>query len=140
MTDRRHSEIIRLPTFLDRFRYLRLGGSVGSDTFGFDRVFNQRFYKSAEWRSVRDYVITRDLGCDLGVSDREIFGRVYIHHMNPISIRDIEQASDILLDPEYLICTSHDTHNAIHFGDERLLARDPVERSANDTCPWKTTT
>ncbi len=116
---------------------MRLCGSVGADTFGFDRWFNQTFYKSKEWESVRDKVILRDSGCDLGLEGHEIFGKVLIHHMNPITLNDIKVRSDILLNPEYLICTSHRTHNAIHYGDETLLTDMPPERKANDTCPWK---
>lgn len=118
---------------------MRLDGLVGAETFGFDRYINQRFYTSREWKSVRDLVITRDLGCDLGAAGYEIFGRVYIHHMNPISAKDIEHATRLLLDPEYLVCTSQTTHNAIHYGDEELLDRGPIKRSQNDTCPWRKT-
>lgn len=137
MTIRTYSELITLPTFEERYRYLRLEGAVGVDTFGFDRIFNQRFYTSAEWRRVRDEVIVRDNGCDLGVPGHEIFGKIIIHHINPISMDDLDRHSDILLNPEYLITTMHTTHNAIHYGDERLLIRAPVERRKNDTCPWK---
>lgn len=137
MTIRTYSELVVLPTFEERYRYLRLEGTVGIDTFGFDRIFNQRFYKSSEWRSIRDFVIVRDNGCDLGVYDREISGRIIIHHMNPITLEDIERNIDRLLDPEYLISVSHDTHNAIHYGDERLIATAPIVRSRNDTCPWR---
>lgn len=132
-----YSELITLPTFEERYRYLRLEGTVGADTFGFDRIFNQRFYTSAEWRRVRDEVIVRDNGCDLGVPGHEIFGKIIIHHINPISLDDLDRHSDILLNPEYLITTMHATHNAIHYGDEGLLIRAPVERRKNDTCPWK---
>lgn len=137
MTIRTYSELITLPTFEERYRYLRLEGTVGVDTFGFDRIFNQRFYTSSEWRRIRDEVITRDNGCDLGVPGHEIFGKIIIHHINPISLDDLDRHSDFLLNPEYLITTMHTTHNAIHYGDERLLIRAPVERRKNDTCPWK---
>ena len=138
MKIRTHTELSRLKTFEERFRYLQLNGAVGKDTFGFDRIFNQRFYTSQEWRAVRDFVIVRDYGCDLGVEDYEIRGQnVIIHHMNPITLSDIEHSTDILLDPEYLITTTHNTHNAIHYGDESLLVKAPIERRANDTCPWK---
>lgn len=137
MTIKTYSELIQLPTFIERYRYLRIGGSVGEETFGFDRYLNQKFYKSAEWLSARNYVITRDLGCDLGMEDREIYGRILIHHMNPISIDDIVNRTELLLDPEYLICTTKNTHDAIHYGDENLLIMGPIERSKNDTCPWK---
>lgn len=132
-----YSELITLPTFEERYRYLRLEGTVGIDTFGFDRIFNQRFYTSAEWRRVRDEVIIRDNGCDLGMPGHEIVGKIIIHHINPISLDDLDRHADILLNPEYLITTMHVTHNAIHYGDERLLITAPIERSKNDTCPWK---
>lgn len=134
---RTYSELIILPTFKERYEYLRLGGRVGEDTFGFDRYLNQAFYKSEEWRSIRDHVITRDNGCDLGMEGHEIFGRILIHHMNPIRKEDIINRSDILLNPEYLICTIKNTHDAIHYGDESLLVIAPVERRKNDTCPWR---
>ena len=134
---RTYSELITLPTFKERYSYLRLGGRVGEDTFGFDRYLNQAFYKSEEWRSIRDHVITRDNGCDLGMEGHEIFGRILIHHMNPIRKEDIINRSDILLNPEYLICTIKNTHDAIHYGDESLLVIAPVERRKNDTCPWR---
>lgn len=132
-----YSELVLLPTFEERFRYLCLDGVVGQETFGFDRYMNQYFYRSKEWRRVRDIVIARDAGCDLGIPGREIFGRVLIHHMNPIRPDDIRDRSDILLDPEYLITTVHETHQAIHYGDESLLITAPIERARNDTCPWK---
>lgn len=137
MSIKTYSELILLPTFEERFRYLRLNGSVGKETFGFDRYLNQIFYRSQKWKSVRDYVIIRDHGCDLGVEGYEIHGRVIIHHMNPITLQDIERESEFLLDPEYLISTVHNTHNAIHFGDESLLIKAPVERTRYDTCPWR---
>ena len=137
MSIRTYSELIQLPTFEERFRYLQLNGQVGEDTFGFDRYINQRFYRSKEWLQVRDYVIVRDKGCDLGVEGYEIYGRILIHHLNPISLRDITDLSDFLLNPEYLISTTHLTHNAIHYGDERTLMTAPIERSKNDTCPWR---
>ena len=132
-----YSELILLPTFQARYQYLRLNGEVGKETFGFDRYMNQFFYRSPEWRRVRDFVISRDEGCDLGIPGREIFGRVIIHHMNPIRPEDIRNRSELLLNPEYLITTIHDTHLAIHYGDEHLLLQEPVERRPNDTCPWK---
>lgn len=137
MNIRTYSDLSKLTTFEDRYNYLRLNGFVGKETFGFDRYLNQVFYKSAKWRSVRDFVIVRDNGCDLGVEGREIYGKIIIHHMNPITIHDIEQESDFLLDPEFLISTVHETHNAIHYGDENLLIRVPIERKPNDTCPWR---
>ena len=132
-----YSELISLPTFAERFRYLQLKRSVGKDTFGFDRYLNQNFYRSAAWKRVRDQVIIRDNGCDLGIEDRLIYGKVFIHHMNPINARDILDLTEFLLNPEYLICVSHATHNAIHYGDENLLIKEPVIRTKNDTCPWK---
>ena len=116
---------------------MQLNGVIGDETFGFDRYINQMFYRSQEWKQVRDYVIVRDNGCDLGIEGHEIRGKILIHHMNPIGIKDIQQVNKILLDPEYLITTMLSTHNAIHYGDESLLVKDPIERSKNDTCPWK---
>ena len=137
MPIRTYSELIQLPTFEERFRYLRLKGSVGKETFGFDRYLNQNFYRSSAWKRVRDQVIVRDNGCDLGIDDRIIYGKILIHHMNPINDEDILNMTDILLNPEYLICVTLDTHNAIHYGDEDLLIKEPVVRFKNDTCPWK---
>lgn len=136
MNIKTYSELITMPTFEERFSYLQLNGFVGADTFGFDRIFNQKFYRSKEWRRIRDYIIARDNGCDLGVEDRDIPGRIIIHHMNPISLQDIEDSSEYLMNPEYLICVSHDTHNAIHYGDERLLIKEHVERKPGDTKLW----
>ena len=137
MSIRTYSELITIPSFEERYRYLRLNGQVGKETFGFDRYLNQIFYRSKEWKSVRDYVITRDNGYDLGIDGREIYGKILIHHMNPITTDDILKRSEFLLDPEYLICTVKNTHDAIHYGDESLLITEPVERRKNDTCPWK---
>lgn len=134
---RTYSELITLPTFEERYKYLRLGGKVGEETFGFDRYLNQTFYKSDEWLKVRDYVIIRDNGCDLGVPGREIAGRILVHHMNPITKEDILRRSDYLLNPEYLISTVKLTHDAIHYGDDSLLFMGLVERTRNDTCPWR---
>lgn len=134
---RTYSELVRLETFKDRYEYLRLGGQVGEETFGFDRYLNQIFYQSQEWKRIRDRVIIRDNGCDLGIEDHEIRGKIIIHHMNPISIDDIKTSSDFLLNPEYLICVTHTTHNAIHYGDENLLGMNLIERRKNDTCPWR---
>ena len=132
-----YSELKTLTTFEERFRYLKLNGQVGKDTFGFDRWLNQIFYKDPEWKSIRDYVIVRDNGCDLGIDGYEINGRILVHHMNPITKMDIVERSEYLLDPEYLISTVHRTHNAIHYGDESLLFTMQIERTINDTCPWK---
>lgn len=132
-----YSELSKLQTFEERYAYLKLSGTVGKDTFGYDRYLNQIFYRSQEWKSIRDKVIIRDEGCDLGVDGYEIHGRIYIHHMNPIMLKDIENKTEFLLNPEYLITTTHSTHNAIHYRDESLLPLIPKERTANDTCPWK---
>ena len=137
MNIRTYSELITILTFEERYRYLQLDGTVGVDTFGFDRIFNQLFYRSSEWRRIRDIVITRDYGRDLAVEGYEIYGRIIIHHMNPITLDDLDKKSDFLLNPEYLITTTHTTHNAIHYGDENLLLKAPIERSRNDTCPWR---
>lgn len=139
MIIRTYSELITLPTFEERYRYLRLGGRVGEETFGFDRYLNQMFYQSKEWQEARDYVIVRDMGCDLGVAGREIPEgvKILVHHMNPVLVRDIVSRSKYLLDPEYLISTIKRTHDAIHYGDESLLMTGPIERRKNDTCPWK---
>ena len=134
---RTYSELIRLQTFEERYKYLKLGGKVGKETFGFDRYFNQKFYRSKEWKQIRNYVIARDHGCDLAIFDREIVGRVYVHHMNPISMDDIKNASDYLLNSEYLVCVSKETHDAIHYGDETLLMPSvPIERRPGDTKVW----
>lgn len=140
MEIRTYSELIEIPTFIERYQYLKLGDRVGEETFGFDRYLNQQFYKSKEWRDIRNYVITRDRGCDLAIIGREIPKgvRVYIHHMNPIRAKDIIHSSDYLLNPDYLITTTKLTHDAIHYGDQELLIADEfIERRANDTCPWR---
>jgi hypothetical protein len=138
MNIKTYSELIMLPTFEERYRYLKLDGVVGEETFGFDRYLNQEFYqRDREWKKVRDYVIIRDNGCDLGIEGREIRGKILVHHMNPITVEDIMRRSKWLLDPEYLICTVKNTHDAIHYGDERILIKDPIERRKNDTCPWR---
>ena len=139
MKIRTYSELITLPTFEERFEYLKLQGQVGVDTFGFDRYLNQMLYKSSKWKKeVRNHIILRDNGCDLGIEDREIYGRIIIHHMNPISVEDVlNWNEDALFNPEFLICTMHNTHNAIHYGDKNLLMTAPIERSPNDTCTWK---
>lgn len=134
---RNYTELSKLKTFEERYKYLRLEGVVAEETFGYERYFNQKFYKSKEWKRLRDYVIMRDRGCDLGIEDREIIGEwIIIHHMNPVTLDDIKNATDILLDPEYLISTVHNTHNAIHYGTEDLLMLN-TERKKNDTCPWR---
>lgn len=134
---RTYSELITHSTFEDRFEYLSLKGLVGQETFGFDRYLNQKFYRSREWKQIRDLVIVRDSGCDLGILGREIQSHIIIHHMNPLMLNDITDSTEYLLDPEYLICVSHNTHQAIHYGDASLLVADPIVRTKNDTCPWK---
>ena len=134
---RTYSELMTLPTFLDRFEYLRLNGKVGEETFGYYRYLNQVFYRSAEWKKIRNLVIVRDNGCDLGLSGYDIHGKVYIHHMNPITVDDIRNRREFLLNPDYLICVSHMTHEAITYGDKSLLLLEPIERTKNDTCPWR---
>lgn len=134
---KRYSELKLLPTFQERLDYLKLKGSVGLDTFGFDRYLNQTFYRSPEWKRLRDEIIIRDEGCDLGVPGYEIFDRIYIHHMNPISQSDLMDRNPDIMNPEFLICVSHRTHNAIHYGTEDILPMEPIVRTRNDTCPWK---
>lgn len=132
-----YSELMTLRTFEERYFYLRLGGKVGKDTFGFDRYLYQNFLHSQEWRRFRRDIIIRDQGRDLGIADREIPGLITIHHLNSISIEDVARRSDLLLDPENVICASDMTHKAIHYGDDSLLIKTPIERCANDTCPWR---
>lgn len=133
-----YSDLIQLNTFEQRFEYLKLNGHVGETTFGFERAINQRFYKSKEWDNIRTEIILRDFGCDLGIEDRQILTQIFVHHMNPIVLKDIRDVSEYLLNPEYLICCSYDTHQAIHYGDISLLNSSiPVVRKPNDTCPWK---
>ena len=137
MYQRTYSELITFDSYEDRFNYLRLDGLIGETTFGFDRYLNQIFYKSPEWKRTRDIIIVRDKGCDLGVEGYEIRGKILIHHINPITLEDIRNRSYKLFDPENLITTFMMTHNAIHYGDDSLLVKAPVERKPNDTCPWK---
>lgn len=139
MTIRTYSELITIPTFEERYEYLRLDGIVGEETFGFDRYLNQIFYKSGEWLAIRDRIIVRDNACDLAIDGRRIPEgvKILVHHMNPIRAQDIIHRSDWLLNPEYLICTIKNTHDAIHYGDSSLLITEPIERSKNDTCPWR---
>ena len=137
MIIRTYNELMLLPTFEERFEYLKLSGRVGEETFGFDRWLNQKFYRSSEWKHLRDQVIIRDNGCDLGVEGREIYGKILIHHMNPISKKDILERTDLLLNPMYLISVTKQTHDAIHYSDDSILMKDPIVRSRNDTCPWR---
>lgn len=133
---RTYSELSRLESFEERYQYLKLTGIVGETTFGFDRWVNQNFYRSWEWKAARDRVIVRDNGCDLGVPGYEIHANLLIHHMNPISMKDIEHGEEWILDPNFLITTSRQTHNAIHYGDETLLPRGPITRKSGDTTLW----
>lgn len=133
---RSYTELKKLKTFEERFNYLKLTGEVGADTFGYDRYLNQKLYKSKKWRSSRNKVIIRDNGCDLGLEDYPVHGRLIVHHMNPITIEDIENDNPDIYNPEYLITTANDTHQAVHYSDDRLLKTKPVERRPNDTSPW----
>lgn len=136
MKFRSYSELRRIDTFEKRFEYLALRGTVGEATFGFDRWMNQQFYRSAEWKHIRDHVIVRDNACDLGVPGYDIHDRIYIHHMRPIRVEDFKDGDDSILNPEFLICTTHRTHNAIHYGDERLLPKPLIQRRPGDTKLW----
>ena len=133
---RTYSELIKLPTFEERFKYLQLHGKPGEETFGFERYLNQRFYSSYEWKRLRDQIIVRDQGCDLAMEGHEIHNKILIHHMNPIKAEDIARRSDFLMNPEYLICTMKQTHDAIHFSDETIIYGNPIERKPGDTCLW----
>lgn len=137
MNTKTYSELMSFKTFEERYRYLRIRGEVGIETFGSDRYLNQIFYSSKEWKKFRRDIIIRDMGCDLGIEDREINGQIFIHHINPITIDDILHRRSCLTDPENAICVSFNTHQAIHYGDENLLIQEPIERTPNDTCPWK---
>lgn len=138
MNIKTYTELSKLNTFEERFKYLKLDDKIGEDTFGFDRYLNQMFYQSDEWKKLRNYVITRDQGNDLGIKGRPIIDqKILVHHMNPIRKEDLLNRSDILLNPEYLITVTKRTHDAIHYGDESILYQEPIERSLNDTCPWR---
>lgn len=137
MRHRSYSELRQLSTFKERYDYLKLNGRVGAETFGYNRYVNQRFYRSTEWKHIRDQIIIRDNGCDLGVEGYDLHSRIYIHHLNPMTVDDIDQGRQMILDPDNLICVSFDTHQAIHFGDESLLPQLPIERISGDTCPWR---
>ena len=134
---RTYSELITLPTFSERYKYLQLNGKVGHETFGYDRYLNQALYSSPEWRRTRRRIIIRDEGRDLALDGYDIFGKIYIHHLNPITLADIEERRSSLFDHDNLVCVSNNTHDAIHYGDEDLLPSDPIIRRPNDTCPWK---
>ena len=137
MMNRSYSELITIPTYEDRFHYLQLNGAVGKDTFGHDRYLNQILYNSKEWKRFRDEIIIRDNGCDLAFEGYDIHGRILVHHINPVTVDDVVNRNPIVFDPENVICVTHNTHNAIHYGDESLLITAPVERTKHDTCPWK---
>lgn len=134
---RTYSELIMLPTFVERYRYLKIGGRVGSETFGYDRYLNQILYRTAEWKRFRNEIIVRDNGCDLACDGYEIYGKILVHHINPITVEDVVNRTAKVFDPENVISTTLNTHNAIHYGDESLLITEPIERKPNDTCPWK---
>lgn len=137
MSIKSYSELITIPTYEGRFEYLRLNSAVGKETFGFDRYLNQALYNSQDWKLWRRKIIVRDNGCDLACEGYTIYGKILIHHINPITMDDIVNRRSIVFDPENLICVTHNTHNAIHYGDVNLLATGPIERTPNDTCPWR---
>ena len=132
-----YSELIMIPTFLERYRYLKIGGRVGEDTFGYDRYLNQTLYRSLEWKRFRRDMILRDSGLDLACDGYEIYEKILVHHIDPITPRDVIRRDPKIFDPENVVCVSLNTHNAIHYGDESLLMLDPIVRTKNDTCPWK---
>lgn len=137
MSIKTYSELITIPTFEERFEYLQLKGSVGKDTFGYDRHLNQVLYRSPEWKRLRNQIIIRDCGCDLACEGYDIHSKVLIHHLNPITVEDVLSRSRKVFDPDNLVCVSHSTHNAIHYGDVDLLVTGPIIRTKNDTCPWR---
>ena len=137
MSIRTYSELITITTFEERFEYLQLKGSVGKDTFGYDRYLNQVLYRSPEWKRLRNQIIIRDGGCDLACDGYDIYDKVLIHHLNPITVEDVLTRSRKVFDPDNLVCVSHNTHNAIHYGDVDLLVAGPIIRTKNDTCPWR---
>lgn len=137
MSIRTYSELITIPTFEERFEYLQLKGSVGKDTFGYDRYLNQVLYRSPEWKRLRNQIIIRDGGCDLACDGYNIYDKVLIHHLNPITVEDVLARNRKVFDPDNLVCVSHNTHNAIHYGDVDLLVTGPIIRTKNDTCPWR---
>lgn len=132
-----YSELIMIPTFLERYQYLKIGGRVGEETFGYDRYLNQTLYRSPEWKRFRRDMILRDNGLDLAHDDYEIVGKILVHHIDPITPKDVIRRDPKIFDPENVVCVSLNTHNAIHYGDESLLMLDPIVRTKNDTCPWK---
>lgn len=137
MNIKTYSELIAISSFEERFGYLRLKGSVGKDTFGYDRYLNQILYNSPEWKKLRNQIIIRDNGCDLACEGYEIYGRILIHHLNPITVDDVLDRNRKVFDPNNLVCVTHNTHNAIHYGDASMLLTGPIVRTKNDTCPWR---
>lgn len=137
MMNKSYLELIQIPTFQERYEYLKIGGRIGEETFGFDRHLNQTLYRSSEWKRFRRQIIIRDKGCDLGCEGYELYDKILIHHINPITIDDVLNRASCIFDPNNVICTSLNTHNAIHYGDSELLVTEPIERTKNDTCPWK---
>lgn len=137
MMNKSYLELIQIPTFQERYEYLKIGGRIGEETFGFDRHLNQTLYRSSEWKRFRRQIIIRDKGCDLGCEGYELYDKILIHHINPITIDDVLNRAPCIFDPNNVICTSLNTHNAIHYGDSELLVTEPIERTKNDTCPWK---
>ena len=137
MRNKSYLELIQIPTFQERYEYLKIDGRIGEETFGFDRHLNQTLYRSSEWKRFRRQIIIRDKGCDLGCEGYELYDKILIHHINPITINDVLNRASCIFDPNNVICTSLNTHNAIHYGDSELLVTEPIERTKNDTCPWK---
>ena len=137
MMSKSYLECMQYPTFQERYRYLQIGGYVGKETFGFDRYLNQMLYRTSEWKRFRRDMILRDNGCDLGCEGYEIYGNILVHHINPITVEDVINRNPCIFDPNNVICTSHNTHNAIHYGDETNLITEPIVRKPYDTCPWK---
>ena len=137
MRNKSYLELIQIPTFQERYEYLKIDGRIGEETFGFDRHLNQTLYRSSEWKRFRRQIIIRDKGCDVGCEGYELYDKILIHHINPITINDVLNRASCIFDPNNVICTSLNTHNAIHYGDSELLVTEPIERTKNDTCPWK---
>ena len=134
---RTYHDLIQIPSFLERYEYLKIGGVVGETTFGYERYLNQMLYSSRKWKDARNRVLIRDDGCDMGLADYPIGDKIYVHHMNPIAPEMVEENDPVLFEPEFLICVSYQTHNAIHYGDKSLLPQEPIQREPNDTCPWR---
>lgn len=134
---RTYHDLIQIPSFLERYEYLKIGGIVGETTFGYERYLNQMLYSSRKWKDARNRVLIRDDGCDMGLADYPIGDKIYVHHMNPIIPEMVEENDPVLFEPEFLICVSYQTHNAIHYGDKSLLPQEPIQREPNDTCPWR---